>query len=93
MKTYELMLVIHPNEEILDETKAMSLVQAVLPVEVSVSHCTLMGKKQLAYPIRKCSQGTYIVAHLEADTIRVGDIEKKTRAHETVLRYLLTVKE
>ena len=51
-----------------------------------------MGKRPLAYIIKKQKEATYLVAELSGH-IKVTDIDKRAKLQDVVLRFLLTVKE
>lgn len=89
---YELMVVVSPEVELETDKKQTDFLKKILGEDVTVTSITSLGKKQLAYAIKKQTQATYLVAELTAAAIKVGDIEKKTRLNDQVLRYLLTVK-
>ena len=89
MKTYEMMLVLRSEFDTGDADKTKALVQKLVGSEVEISKITPLGKKVLAYPIKKLKEGVYIVVKLKGAGIRVSDIEKQARLNEQVLRYLL----
>ena len=92
MRQYELMLVVNPAVEVTDKT-AGELVNKVIGDQAKATAVSIIGKKSLAYVIKKQTQGTYVVATLEGAGIRVGELEKKVQMGTDVLRYLLTIKK
>ena len=52
-----------------------------------------MGKKRLAYPIQKLSEGIYLLATLASNAIKSADIEKRSSLSTDVIRYLLLAKK
>lgn len=51
---------------------------------------TQLGKKKLAYPIKKTRNGHYIVVTFHMDSRKVNDLDAKLRTQEnTVIRHLL----
>lgn len=90
---YEFMLLVHPDVDLTDEKKQKSYLSKLLGDNVVISSLTSLGKKALAYKIKKQEMATYLVAELSADAIKVSDIEKKTRLNDEILRYMLIVKE
>lgn len=51
---------------------------------------TQLGKKKLAYPIKKTRNGHYVVVTFDMDSRKVNDLDTKLRTQEnTVIRYLL----
>lgn len=49
-----------------------------------------LGKKKLAYPIKKTRNGHYAVVNFSMDTKKINDLDAKIRTQEnTIIRYLL----
>ncbi|TAL41282.1 MAG: 30S ribosomal protein S6 [Methylovulum sp.] len=86
MRQYELMVVFRPDFDTKQRDEALrKLIGSVKVIEV-----TDLGKKRLAYPIAKHEEGIYVLAKLEGEALKVGDIEKQARLVPDVIRYLLT---
>ncbi len=51
-----------------------------------------MGRKSLAYPIKKCTKGVYTCFDYAAQGATVSDIERALRIDDGVLRFLTVVK-
>ena len=47
------------------------------------------GMRQLAYPIRKFTQGYYVMYETGLDPTRIHDIERNMQYDENILRYLV----
>lgn len=92
MRQYELMVVFTPAVDEKDAKKLEESVKKLVGDGAIVSGVTILGKKFLAYPIQKQTEGVYVLAAVAADALHVSDIEKRTRVGTDVLRYLLTVK-
>lgn len=86
------MLVLRPDGEV-TEKQARDLAQKMAGEEATVATITLLGKKQLAYPIKKLLEGTFVLAILEAKGIHTADVEKRVQSEEKIIRFLLTQKE
>ena len=50
---------------------------------------TQLGKKKLAYPIKKTRNGHYVVVEFVMDGQKVNDLEAKIRTQNSVIRHLL----
>lgn len=87
------MLLVNVDVDLTDEKKQISYLAKILGSNVSITSVTSLGKKQLAYTIKKQDSATYLVAELSADAIKADDIEKRTRLNDEILRYMLIVKE
>ena len=52
-----------------------------------------MGKRKLAYPIKKELTGTYFVMNVEASHETIKEFERKVLINENILRHLIIKKE
>ncbi len=49
-----------------------------------------LGKKKLAYPIKKTRNGFYVVVNFEMDSLKVRELDARIRAMDsTIIRYIL----
>lgn len=92
MREYELMMIIRPEVEVTEKLGREIVERMIAKVGGTVSSLTVWGKRQLAYPIEKLTEGTYVLAMLQADTLKSDVLQKETRMGSAVLRFLLTVK-
>lgn len=86
---YELMIIGNPKVD----SEAMLLVVDRALKEVSATSVKVdrLGRKLLAYPIAKQTEGEYIVFNFEADGGAIAQIAGKLKlSQETILRYLIT---
>ncbi|MGH7506782.1 MAG: 30S ribosomal protein S6 [Longimicrobiales bacterium] len=51
------------------------------------------GRRQLAYPIRKRTNGYYVVAQFQAEVTGLPEFERLLKLDEELLRYLVVVHE
>lgn len=94
MRTYELMVVLKPDVDPKDtKTIEDKIKKLVAGQNVTVKEVLVQGKKQLAYPIEKFTEGVYVLVQIEAEALKVEVIEQRVKLGMEVLRYLLTVKE
>ena len=92
MRTYELALVLDPRltdeqvGEMIDEYKAM--ITSTEGAEVTKEES--WGKRKLAYPINKVSEGRYIFLYVRAEgqAPEWSTVERRLSQSEHVLRYL-----
>jgi len=90
-RVYELMLVIRPDFGV-EEKQVRDLIEKLIG-DRKIKELTVMGKKRLAYPIKKQTEGVYVVATFTGGPMDIGAFEKQTKLGTDVLRFLLTVKE
>ena len=89
MNKYELAVVLTTKIEdeqraaVIEEIKAM-----IARFGGSVTGVDEWGRKRLAYEIQKMKEGYYYFITFEADPSCPGEIEKRIRIMENVIRYL-----
>jgi len=90
LRTYELVLVVQPglDEEGLDAfvNTFTGMVDEAGGQVVDMEH---MGRRRLAYPIRKATEGHYVLFHLNLEGPVLREIERRIRLSEDVLRHLI----
>lgn len=92
MRKYELTLIFRPSikkhaqEKLLESIKKWAGKGKILST-------SKWGKKELSYPISKETEGVYLFLDLELDKGKGGEIERRLRLEEQVLRHLLIRKE
>ena len=93
MREYELVFIVRPD---LDETAFGDIVERVkgwiTEAGGEVQKTDLWGKRRLAYPIRKISEGQYVFMQSHMPPAFGVTLERNLRFLEPVLRFLLIVK-
>jgi len=92
MKKYELILVLKADLKEEDKEKLLKKLKKWLAKGKILSQ-TSWGKKELAYPIKKQTTAEYLFLEMEVIPEKGGEIEKKLRLEESVLRHLLVRKD
>lgn len=94
MREYELVLILHPE---LDETAFNDMVKRISTWITDgggeIVKTEVWGKRPMAYPIRKQTQGQYVILHTRMAPTFGATIERNLRIQEQVLRYMLSSKE
>jgi len=91
-RTYELMVIVKSDFPV-EDTKKRDELLAKLVKGGTFKEITVLGKKALAYPIKKQNEGIYIVATLEGSSIKTGDLETESKLGTDIIRYQLIQKE
>jgi small subunit ribosomal protein S6 len=47
-----------------------------------------MGRRKLAYTVRKCNEGNYVLLTIEADGVVVLELERRLRVTEPVIKFI-----
>ncbi len=96
MRKYEVTIIVQPQLEKDARNELIARVsdwlvpgadEANKPVE---NH---WGSRKLAYPIRKFTEGYYVMYEAELDGSRIKDIERNFQYNEDILRYLVVRKD
>jgi ribosomal protein S6 len=88
------MVMLMPDIDPTDSKKIDAILVKMLGVDKkALKETTIIGKKTLEYEIRKQTQAVYVLAKLEAESIKAGDIQKVVKLMPEVLRYMLTVEK
>lgn len=94
MRTYELVLIFHPE---LDETalnEALEKVKGWITAGGgAITKVDAWGKKKLAYVIRKQREGQYFLVTTEIAPAFTAELDRNLRFHEPVIRYMITAVE
>ena len=89
MKPYELLLIITPDH---DEKEAEALteqVKGIIENGGTLLKLDPWGKKRLAYPIRKRSEGYYVLYIFESAPNFVAELNQALHVIEAILRYMI----
>ena len=88
-RTYELMFIVRPDmaDEDLDKLIA-NLESTVTSAAGSIKSVDRMGKRRLAYVVRKFREGVYILMTIEGAGTVVHELERRLRVTEPVIKFL-----
>ena len=96
MREYEVTVIIQPQLEEAERTQLIERLSNLLipgPKEDGALVANHWGVRQLAYPIKKFTEGYYVLYEAKLDATRIKDIERSMQYNEDVLRYLVVRKE
>ncbi len=88
-KTYELMVLLHPDLEIDVEAPIAKIESLVEAANGKVTKRDNWGKKRLAYRIAKQDFAIYVYLEVSLDPTKVRELEKAILITEEVLRHIL----
>lgn len=94
MDRYEIMFIVKNTiEEEKVKKIADSLKDLITNDKGNIIDFKEMGKRKLAYPIKKEVTGTYYVMNVEANHDTIKEFSRKVSINENVLRHLVIKKE
>ena len=88
-RTYELMFIVRPDMTDEDLDKLISTLQAVVPASGgTVKSVEKMGKRRLAYTVRRFHDGIYVLMVVEGGGPVMHELERRLRVTEPVIKFL-----
>ncbi|MGD0183170.1 MAG: 30S ribosomal protein S6 [Terriglobales bacterium] len=88
-RTYELMFIVRPDMAEEDQDKLISTLEtAVAASSGSVKSVERMGKRRLAYTVRKFHDGIYVLLTVEGGGGLIHELERRLRVTEPVIKFL-----
>ena len=92
MSKYESVIIINPN---VDEEGIKALISRfsdLINTDGKVEKVDELGKRKLAYDVKKCKEGFYAVFYFEANSNLISELERNYRITDEVIKFM-TVKQ
>lgn len=89
MNKYESVIIINPS---VDEDKLKSLIDKfsdLINKHGKVEKVDTLGKKKLAYEIKKNKEGIYTVIYFEAEPTLITELERNYRITDEVIKFIV----
>ena len=88
-RTYELMFIVRPDMPEEEQDKLISTLEtAVTTSGGQMKNVERMGKRHLAYSVRRFRDGMYILLTLEGSGGLIHELERRLRVTEPVIKFL-----
>ena len=88
-RSYELMFIVRPDMTEEDQDKLVgNLESQVGAAGGTVKSVERMGKRRLAYLVRRFQDGIYVLMTLEGDGAMVKEVERRLRVTEPVIKFI-----
>ena len=88
MNKYESVVIINPN---VDEEGIKALVQkfeTLINTDGKVEKAEELGKRRLAYEVKKNKEGYYVIFHFEANTSLISELERNYRITDEIIKFM-----
>lgn len=92
MNKYESIIIVNPN---VDEAGLKALEEkftGLINENGKVESVENMGKRKLAYEIKKFNEGTYLLFNFEAQPSSIAELERNYRITDNVIKYIVVKK-
>ena len=89
MNKYESVIIINPN---VDEEGIKALISRfsdLINTDGKVEKVDELGKRKLAYDVKKCKEGFYAVFYFEANSNLISELERNYRITDEVLKFIV----
>ncbi len=93
MNKYESVIIINPS---VDEDKVKSLIDRfsdLINTQGKVTKVDNMGKRKLAYEVKKNKEGIYVVFYFEAEPSLIAELERNYRITDEVIKFIVVKDE
>ena len=88
-RTYEVMYIAAPETADEDVTKLNEAIEQLIVKEGgSIVKTELMGRRKLAYPIKKKTEGHYTLFEIEGSGQEIAELERRFRVNDAVIRFV-----
>lgn len=93
MNKYESVVIINPN---VDEEGIKALIQnftKLINNDGKLEKAEELGKRKLAYEVKKNKEGYYVIFYFEANTSLIAELERNYRITDEVIKFMTIKKE
>ncbi|HJX00469.1 MAG TPA: 30S ribosomal protein S6 [Terriglobales bacterium] len=88
-RTYEVMFIVRPDLQDEEMDKLLSNLQTqATTAGATVKNVERMGKRRLAYTVRKFNDGFYVLLTADADGKSIHEIERRLRVSDPVIKFI-----
>jgi small subunit ribosomal protein S6 len=88
-RTYELMFIVRPDMTEEDLDKLIAMLQSIVPASGgSIQKVDKMGKRRLAYTVKRFHEGIYVLMVVEGGGAVIHELERRLRVTEQVIKFL-----
>ena len=92
MNKYESVVIINPNVEENALKELIERFQTLINTDGKVEQVNELGKKKLAYEIKKNKEGYYVVYDFEANPSLIAELERNYRITDEVMKFIVVKK-
>ena len=92
MNKYESVVIINPNDEENSLKELIERFKTLINTDGNVEQVSELGKKKLAYEIKKNKEGYYVVYDFEAKPIFIAELERNYTITDEILKFIVIKK-
>ena len=89
MRNYEVLFIAAPNSAEDDLRKLTTQLESVVTEHGGkVTKLDNLGRRKLAYPIKKFDEGVYTLLNIEGEGGEIAEVERRLRVSDLVIRHI-----
>ena len=92
MNKYESVIIINPNVEENTLKELIERFSTLINSDGKVEQVNELGKKKLAYEVKKNKEGYYVVLDFEANPNLIAELERNYRITDEVIKFIVIKK-
>ena len=93
MNKYETIFIVNPNVEEASVKELIEKFSNIINNDGKVESVEELGKKKLAYEIKKNSEGNYVLINFEANPAVIKELERVYRITDEVIKFIVVKEE
>ncbi|MBR1654561.1 MAG: 30S ribosomal protein S6 [Clostridia bacterium] len=93
MNKYESIVIINPNVDEEGMKALISRFSDLINNDGKVEKVDELGKRKLAYEVKKNEEGFYVVFYFEANTNLIAELERNYRITDEVIKFMTIKRE
>ena len=94
MRNYELMFIVRPNlEDEATNTVAENMKKVLESKKATINEVVNMGRRELAYEVKKFNNGSYFLFKLTGDKEAVKEFDRVANINEDIIRHIVVKRE
>ncbi len=93
MNKYESVIIINPSVEEEGIKNLIKKFQDLINTDGKVESVEEMGKRKLAYEVKKNKEGYYVLINFEAKPTLIAELERNYRITDEIIKFIVVRKE
>lgn len=93
MNKYETLFIVNPSVEDAGIKDLIQKFSDLINSDGKVESTEVVGKKKLAYPVKKCAEGTYVLINFESEGTIISELERNFRITDEVIKFIVIRKD
>lgn len=93
MNKYESIVIINPNLTEEENKEVIEKIENLIKSNGNLEETEILGKKRLAYEIRKFSEGYYVLFNFESESEFIIELERNYRIIDEVIKFIVVRKD